>query len=113
MSDAARLARLALLAGMVRDARLAQLRAATAGVAEAERALSDIPPPGALEEDPGAAMLAAARSRWQDAARSRANTRIAAATVAAIEARAEAGTALARAEALHQLARRHPRRPGR
>lgn len=105
-----RLAQLAALAGMARDARLAALAAAQARVAAETATLAGIAPPPGLEDDPAALHLAAARTRWYEASRSRANTRLAAATTAALDARSDAATALARAEALHALARRTPPR---
>lgn len=106
-----RLAALARLAAAVRDARLAELRAAeTAHAAQAER-LAALPPAAALAEDPAEGpALAGARERWLIEARRQGNLRLAAATVTALEARTAAGKALGRAEMLRVMADRPARR---
>lgn len=102
MSRDAELRRLAGLAAMVRDARLAEAGAAEAACARTRAARAALDAPQPLE---GAPAIAAARHRaWQELRREALNIRLAGETALALEARERARRAFGRAEALAALA---------
>lgn len=104
MTRAEDLQRLAALAALLREARLAEAGLAEARCARtrAERAALDAP----LSPE-GAPAIAAARHRtWQALRREALTVRLAAETAAAIEARERARAAFGRAEVLAALAAR-------
>ena len=105
-----RIAALAGLAGMVRDARLAQLRTAAATRAAAAQTRDALPlaPDLAEEADAGLGFVAL-RARWLDQARVQANARLAAALAVEMDAHAAAARATGRADVLRRLADRPPR----
>jgi hypothetical protein len=103
MSRAQDLARLGALAGMIRDARLAGLRAADAECADLRAQIARLD--RARQQVTGAEILLTAPAYlvWQQRARASLNTRLAAALAREEQARIAARRAFGRAEVLARL----------
>ena len=104
MTRKADLARLAGLAQMMLDHRLAGLRAAAAAKAKSEARLAGLEQPSAPDLGPVAEAEVRLRyERWADARRSEINLALARQTLAWIEAREDAAQAFGRAQVLGKL----------
>jgi hypothetical protein len=106
-ADPARLARLAEIAGLLRDRKLTDLRAAAAAIAESRDRLAALAPAAVTDPavDPVALARAALRYElWADGRRAEINRGLARQTVAWIAARDAAAAAYGRARAMEQLA---------
>ena len=115
MADAKGLPGLSTLAGLILDARLANLRQAAAARDASLAALAALSraPAAAAETDLSPLVLARAASAyesWADARRAEINPRLARQTAAWLELQAAARIAFGRAEALRALVRAAPRR---
>ncbi len=106
-----RLARLARLAGLIRDARLARLADATKRIEALDRQIAALPTVPEAAEDPALALAALRHVQWAAEQRARLSAErppLAARRDATMD---EARTALARAEVLARLAARRGDQP--
>lgn len=106
MSKAAEIARLEVLAGMIFDHRLSQLKTTAAAKAQSEAALAGLAAPMPADGLEGAAASLAGISyqRWADARRAEINLILAHQTRDWLDAQSAAREAFGRAEALRGLA---------